>query len=299
MTTRRQFGLMALASMGVAAAPGMALAFQAGGRRMLFVGNSFTYGASSAVWHYNANTVTDLNGDGVGGVPALFKSFCEQSDLGYNVSLETVGGQGLDHHLAEKRDLLDREWDVVAMHGYSTLDRDNPGDPGVLVQTAGEAAAMFHAKNPNVEVHITSTWGRPDLTFRDDQPFSGKTPADMADIVRAGYDAAAAASPYIRSVIPVGEAFARAVAMGVADANPYDGISFDQVPLWTYDHYHGSTFGYYLHALMVFGRVTGIDPTALGGRELSARELGMSRDQMVALQEVARDELAAYTGKGA
>ena len=42
---------------------------------ILFIGNSFTFGAGSPVHFYRADTVTDLNKEGIGGVPALFKSF--------------------------------------------------------------------------------------------------------------------------------------------------------------------------------------------------------------------------------
>ena len=38
---------------------------------VLFIGNSFTYGAGSAVRFYRADTVTDLNSDGIGGVPSV------------------------------------------------------------------------------------------------------------------------------------------------------------------------------------------------------------------------------------
>ena len=38
---------------------------------VLFIGNSFTYGWGSPVRHYRASTVTDLNNEGIGGVPAL------------------------------------------------------------------------------------------------------------------------------------------------------------------------------------------------------------------------------------
>jgi len=69
--------------------------------KVLFIGNSFTYAAGSAVHFYRAGTVTDLNDEGVGGVPALFKSFADQAGLAYDVSLETRGGTGLDFHLAE------------------------------------------------------------------------------------------------------------------------------------------------------------------------------------------------------
>jgi hypothetical protein len=264
---------------------------------VLFIGNSFTFGAMSPVWKYKAETVTDLNSGGVGGVPALFKAFTQQAGLDYAVSLETVPGRGLDHHLAEKRALIDQPWDHVVMHGYSTLDRDNPGNPALLVATAGEAAAMLQARNAKVNIHLTATWARPDLVYPAGQPWSGKSLPLMTADLRKAYDQAAAASSHIKSVIPVGDAFQRAVQSGVADGNPYDGIAANQVNLWTYDHYHGSTFGYYLEALMVFGRITGKDPLSLGPRETAASELGVSPAQATALQQIAHDELAAYRGK--
>nr|TFG55495.1 MAG: hypothetical protein E4H34_00385 [Hyphomicrobiales bacterium] len=47
---------------------------------ILFIGNSFTFGARTAVRFYQPGTVHDLNapdalGRTIGGVPALFKSF--------------------------------------------------------------------------------------------------------------------------------------------------------------------------------------------------------------------------------
>ena len=49
----------------------------ADGGSILFVGNSFTFGSGSAVHYYRNHTVTDLNNEGVGGVPALFKVFTD------------------------------------------------------------------------------------------------------------------------------------------------------------------------------------------------------------------------------
>ena len=69
---------------------------------VLFIGNSFTYGWGSPVRHYRASTVTDLNNEGIGGVPALFKSFADQAGLDYDVYLETRGGAGMDFHLENK-----------------------------------------------------------------------------------------------------------------------------------------------------------------------------------------------------
>ena len=80
---------------------------------------------------------------------------------------------------------------------------------------------------------------------------------------------------------------------GVADPNPYDGIDAGKLNLWTYDSYHASTHGYYLQALVIFGTLTGLDPRSLGDNECSACELGMSRAEVRALQQVAFDQIAA------
>jgi hypothetical protein len=113
----------------------------------------------------------------------------------------------------------------------------------------------------------------------------------MAIDIRAGYDEAAAGVG--ASVNPVGEAWSRAMATGVADPNPYDGIAPGQLDLWTWDHYHASSYGYYLEALVVFGNVTGKDPRSLGRNECSGYELGFSSAEVAALQQVAFDQLAA------
>src|SRR4029078_6552825 len=95
--------------------------------------------------------VNDLNHEGIGGVPALSKSFTKQAGLDYDVSLETHPGVGLDWHLQNRHDaLVGRRWDVVVMHGYSTLDPEKPGDPAKLVATAKEMADLLTSTNPNV-----------------------------------------------------------------------------------------------------------------------------------------------------
>jgi hypothetical protein len=263
----------------------------AAAERMLFIGNSFTFGWGSPARFYRNDTVTDLNGEGIGGVPALFESFTTQAGLDFDVALETRGGTGLDFHLAEKRDLIDRSWDIVVAHGYSTLDADRPRDPQKLVATATELGELLRARNPSVKLYLTATWARPDQVYRAEGAWTGEPIAKMGTDIRAAYDAAAAGAHAI--VIPVGEAWNRAIAVGVADANPYDGIDAGKLDLWTYDHYHASAYGYYLEALVVFGRVTGRDPRTLGDNECSAFELGLSREQARVLQQIAYDELAA------
>jgi len=263
------------------------------GNSVLFIGNSFTFAAGSPVHFYRSDTVTDLNNEGIGGVPALFKSFTQQAGLSYDVFLETRGGSGLDFHLQNKLPVIGRQrWDIVVMHGYSTLDSEKPRDPAKLVATSKEMADFLRKGNPKVELYLMATWSRADQTYQPKGAWAGQPIEAMARDVRAAYDKAATGAA-VKAVIPVGEAWTRAMQAGIADPNPYDGIEAGKLDLWTYDHYHASAHGYYLEALVIFGNITGRDPRSLGDTECSAFELGFARADVKALQQVAFDQLAA------
>jgi hypothetical protein len=259
---------------------------------VLFVGNSFTYGGGSPVRFYRSRTVTDLNDEGIGGVPALFKSFAQQAGLDYDVALETKGGVGLDYHLDQKLGVVGRRaWDIVVMHGHSTLDASKPRDPAKLIATSARMAAFFRSRNPTVDVYLMATWSRADQTYPAKGVWVGRPIEAMARDIRAAYDQAAIAAA-ARAVAPVGEAWNRAIQTGLADGNPYDGIAKGRINLWSFDGYHASTYGYYLEALVVFGTVTNRDPRSLGANECSAYELGVSRAHAAALQQIAFDQLS-------
>ncbi|MGN7931656.1 DUF4886 domain-containing protein [Sphingopyxis sp. 22461] len=261
-------------------------------KTILFIGNSFTQGAHSAARNWRAGSVTDLNNAGYGGVPALFKLFAEQAGLDYRVSLETQGGKSLGFHYDERRQLFDRSWDIVVLQEFSTLDRAKPGDPADYMRNVGRLAALFKARNPAVDIRLAAAWTRADQTYKSGGHWYGKPVTAMADDLRAAADRARSANPSVAGIVPVGQAWNRAMADGVADPNPYDGIGYGQLDLWAYDHYHASVAGYYLSALVTFGAITGIDPTTLGAKEKGADELGLSDAQAAALQRVARDTLA-------
>ncbi|HEX8484022.1 PEP-CTERM sorting domain-containing protein [Sphingomonas sp.] len=262
-------------------------------RTILFIGNSFTQGALSPVRRYRPETVTDLTREGQGGVPALFKTFAEQAGLSYAVSLETQGGRTLGFHYDQRRQLFARAWDVVVLQEYSTLDPERPGDATAYQRDAVRLAQFFTRANPAVDVELVATWTRADLTYRPGSPWSGRPVGAMASDLAAAARTVRAASPDIDGVIAVGEAWNRAFAQRIADANPYDGIGFGQVDLWAHDQYHASVHGYYLEALMIFGKVTGVDPRSLGERERAAEDLGIAPTVAVALQRIAAEQLAA------
>jgi hypothetical protein len=260
---------------------------------VLFIGNSFTYGHGSAVRFYRADTVTDLNNEGIGGVPALFKSFADQTGLHYDVFLETRGGSGFEFHTGSKlAEITSHRWSYVVAHGQSTLDLQKPGDPTKFLATGRELVEVLTRNNPDTDIYLTSTWSRADQIYPEAAPWHGKPVERMALDVRAAYDELAKL-PGVARVTPVGEAWSRAMRERIADPNPYDGVAPGQLDLWTYDNYHASAAGYYLEGLVVFGTLTGRDPRSLGNGECSGFELGMSAEQVGALQRVAFDELTA------
>jgi hypothetical protein len=256
-------------------------------RTILFIGNSFTFGALSDAMTYRNSSVSDLNGEGMGGVAALFKRFADEAGLRYSVSLETAAGQTLAWHLANKRGAIDRPWDAVVLQEYSTLSPEKPGDPSDTIPAARELARLLRHRKHKVDISLVATWTRADLTYPPGKPWSGKPVQRMALDLRKADDRVRASVPAIGRVVPVGQAFNCAIARRIADPNPYDGLTPGQIDLWASDHYHASNEGYYLEALTIFTAVTRADPRRLGRAELAARDLGIRPAIAVKLQTVA------------
>jgi hypothetical protein len=284
----------------LAAAISAAVVLPAQAGTVLFLGSSFTYGAHSAAQHYHPELVKDLNGpdrfgETYAGVPAIFKQFTLEAGLNdYEVSSELVGGKGLEYWFTVPDTLarINKPWDVVVMHGFSTLDRDHPGDRTLLLSSSKRIAGMFLAANSKAKLYLFATWSRADQTYPEGTPWHGKPIQQMGKDVEAAYEQAIKQEPRYAGIVPVGLAWNRAIDTGVADGNPYDGLDANKIDLWAYDHYHASAFGYYLEALMDFGKITGHDPLELDGKDRVAEALGISPPQSHALMQVAHDELA-------
>lgn len=262
-------------------------------QRILFIGNSFTQGANSAVLRYRPDSVADLNDEGVGGIPALFAKFAEEAGMDWAVSHELRGGSTLGFHLKEKRELIDRPWDVVVMQQYSTLNPEKPLDMAGTQANAPALAQMFTAANPAARVYLMSTWTRADQVYQPKGYWYGRPVQTMALDLRAAMDLVDAESAEIDGVIPVGEAWNRAMAEEIADPNPYDGRDFGKIDLWSYDHYHASAEGSYLEALIVFAQITGYDVRQFGHGERAAHELGIEPKMAARLQDIAMVQLGA------
>ena len=79
---------------------------------------------------YRADTVTDLNGQGIGGMPALFKSFTSRrASTTTSTSRRSRASGSTGTSTTSASVIGQRPWDGVVMHGYSTLDAHKPGDP--------------------------------------------------------------------------------------------------------------------------------------------------------------------------
>lgn len=265
----------------------LALTATSADRSILFVGNSFTFGANSDAMTYRKESVTDLNGDGMGGVPALFKRFADEAGLHYQVSLETAAGKTLAWHLANKRALIDRRWDAVVLQQYSTLSPERPGDVTDTIPAARDLAQLLQHRNPGVDISLVATWSRPDLTYPTGKRWSGEPIERMALDLRRADDQVRDVVPAIARVIPVGQAFNCAIASGLADPNPYDKVKAGKIDLWSSDNYHASNYGYYLEALTIFAAVTHSDPRRLGRDERAARDLGIQPLKARKLQDIA------------
>lgn len=270
-------------------------------RTVLFLGSSFTYGAHAAAQHYKPELVKDLNGpdrfgETYGGVPAIFKQFTLDAGLkDYDVSSQLVGGKGLEYWFTVPDTLarINKPWDVVVMHGFSTLDQARPGDRSLLLSSSKAIAKLFLDRNPKAQLYLFATWGRPDQVFPDSAkgPWKGTSVQKMGSDVHAAYEQVVKEEPRYAGIVPVGLAFNRAIDTGIADNNPYDDLGASKMNLWAYDSYHGSNFGYYLEALLDFGKITGLDPRSLDGKTRVPEGLGISPAQSKALMQVAYDTL--------
>jgi len=127
----------------VAAVLGCAtLAVQAAPVKVLFVGNSYTFGRVDPVMSYHADAVHDLTeamwiadptGSNAfephpwGGVPAIFKRLTEQAGLDYDVSLSTRNAASLRGHFLNlnpagwdlRGNIASQRWDQVVLQEQS------------------------------------------------------------------------------------------------------------------------------------------------------------------------------------
>jgi len=187
--------------------------------------------------------------------------------------------------------------------------------------------------NPAARVYLMQTWARPDMVFPhlstvadanyptvpDGRPivdtsnpafpngfpdtlyYEAEGLAGMTVDLRAAFATKAQANPGFAGVIPVGDAFQRAIDDRIAKGDAFYNSEgtyaayepSDKINLWWDDYLHASRHGSYLSALVIFGTLTGISPASFGASERAAADLGINPGDAVRLQRVAADQLAA------
>jgi hypothetical protein len=176
--------------------------------------------------------------------------------------------------------------------------------------------------NAGTKIYLEQTWARPDMVEAHKITTPDKTTANGApiiDISSAGgnaityysnlagmttdmhaafYNLAASKPAGYNGVIPVGDAFQRAVDEGLVLGSGFyqaDGTYIEPtdgtINLWWLDRTHASKYGSYLSALTTFGSITGLDPRSLGASEQAAFDLGISVAAAQMLQQVAAEQL--------
>jgi len=171
------------------------------------------------------------------------------------------------------------------------------------------------------KIYLEQTWARPDMveahkiTTPDITSTNGAPVVDtssaggnatlyysnlagMTTDLHNSFYAKAASNAGFTGVIPVGDAFQRAVDAGLVlgggfyDAN---GVTVEptngSINLWWLDRTHASKYGSYLSALTTFGRITGLDPRSLGANEQAGIDLGISSAAVTMLEQVAAEQL--------
>ena len=263
-----------------------------------------------------------------GGVPGIVKALADQAGVAMDVRHSLRGGATLRGHLLNtnpagwdlRANLASARWDVVVLQGNSTEAVNRAGGDfgefdayvGKLKRflTVGDAHSYRERDlypggsnalrnisanpnaNPQARLYLYQTWARPDLTYPAGAPYAGEPLETMTADLRAAYAQTAIKQGGFAGVVPVGEAFLRAVQDGVAVRNPY-APERNKVDLWFDDRFHPSGHGAYLSALTMFGALTGIDPSSFGALERSAADLGIRPLQALQLQGVASRQLAA------
>ena len=302
--------------------------------RILFVGNSFTHGRYQPVRQFNSGgtpssgasrlvidenagasgaRAEDTEAGPFGGIPGIFAEFASESGLSEQVHIEAISSATLQGHYNAALDVIaDPQWNAVVLQEQSTrplpsaLAAGGNSNPAAFCSAVQSLEQAVHQAAPGAAVFLYETWPRADgaqtiAGTPGTSGFDAAYPSALAQLGDAYHDAyygAAARDGGIAAVAPVGEAWQRAWADGVAESNPYSGSS-GLPSLWygiesvndpaisNPDRYHPSVYGAYLSALVLFQQISGIDARTLGASETAATALGISSTVAVQLQRVA------------
>jgi hypothetical protein len=256
-----------------------------------------------------------------GGVPGIFAQFAVEAGLNYDVHIEAISATSLGkNYTAASSVIAQSQWNAVVLQEISTrpltvaLSGDSTSNPSNFCGSVQTIEAAVHAADTTAgasaaKVYLYETWARADeataLSGAVSSPnFAANYATNLAAIgnfYHNVYNRAAASDGKVAGVAPVGEAWARAYAEGIASSNPnaisalpslFYGINATNSPAITSpDYAHPSVYGAYLSALVLFQQVTGVDARTLGSAEKAAASLGITPAIAAQLQVIAYESV--------
>lgn len=203
---------------------------------ILFIGNSFTFGATAPTVEHN------------GGVPALFAGIARAKGKRVEISAVTAGGKDWSYHLAQpvtKDVLRSKIWTWVVLQDLSTQPT-HMGDVRQFLKDGETFSTRIAENSPAAGILLFETWARPPGAFYRTPPGDALSgPQQMMHELHQSYgrlrdDLAAKNKNRPARVALVGTAFAEA-------KKEYPSLSLDAS-----DQHHASAEGYYLAALVIY-----------------------------------------------
>lgn len=241
---------------------------------ILFIGNSFTYGAMAPIVHLH------------GGVPKLFEAIAVAKGRTVATSAVTAGGKNWAYHLAQPvtaKALNAKPWNWVVLQDFSS-EPTRAGNVSEFLHDGETFSARIAQASPRTGIILYETWPRPAGLFYHTAPGNALSgPEQMMDDLHQAYGhlrdnlAAEDKSRDVRVAL-VGTAFARSEA------------EYPEINLNAIDAHHATAEGYYLAALVIYETVyhdsaKGAPTTFFDGT------LRFPADEAAKLQDVA-DEVA-------
>ena len=294
---------------------------------ILFVGDSLTHGRYSPVRNYNSANMTDANygltgaraesssePGPYGGIPGIFKEFTTEAGLNYSVIIEAISSTSLQDNYAAASSVIDQStWNTVVLQEISTrpltvaLSGDSSSNPSNFCNSVKTIEQGVHAVAPTAKIFLYETPARGDeAEALGSSTFSSNLMA-IANQYHNVYYSAMQNDGNIADVAATGDAWLATQIAGNAILNPYTTSS--GTLLWfgyksgsspstsssSPDYLHPSIYGAYLNSLVLFYRITGVDPRTLGASEAAAAALGIPSATAVMLQQAAYTQVTTGT----
>lgn len=259
---------------------------------ILFIGNSFTYGA--------AVDGTD-RAEAAGGIPGIFDELARAGGfIDPLVVMRAVAGADLEYHYGASLNVIDsQQWDYVVIQGYSTEPTHLQDGYHSLTKFQSYGAALYEhivAHSPQAKVILYETWSRAvGNPIINGQYSSGTfaTTDQMQAEVRDNYTALANSingsltGTLPVTVAPVGDAWQSAGGL-----LPPGSPGF--VDLFASDLYHGNDNGYYLAAAVFYSQIYRVSPHGLSeSGAVAALHLNLTVDPTF-LEDIAWQTVQAH-----